>query len=290
MSSLQTENANDREGVPLLPGNAGNGQNQGQNYGSNVGGGGNPDFGRNIIGLHNEKRRTTFMLFFDIVLLIFLIVCLSAFTSCSHALNWWMGLQLVFRAFDLNYRVAVLHWLRGQNEADFSISNLPMTLKVYNFFVEFCYLAIVIFGTTVYFTMNECSDEDVEDALILTLLIIGWIYYGVPLAALVLICICLPCIYFVMEYQDRNDPNRPHPATEEMIAALTRKNYDEQDGSFSSLRARDDNPSCSVCYNAFENGERLIKLNCDHYYHENCIIGWLKNNAICPICRKKIDS
>jgi len=37
-------------------------------------------------------------------------------------------------------------------------------------------------------------------------------------------------------------------------------------------------------------GENIIKINCEHIYHENCINMWFSNSKekSCPICRKKL--
>lgn len=42
---------------------------------------------------------------------------------------------------------------------------------------------------------------------------------------------------------------------------------------------------CSICLDEFIENETLFQLNCQHYYHEKCLKGWLKNNRNCPMCR-----
>ena len=47
---------------------------------------------------------------------------------------------------------------------------------------------------------------------------------------------------------------------------------------------------CCICLNKlYLNNEKIIKLNCGHYYHNNCIIK-SKNygHDFCPLCRKNI--
>jgi len=39
---------------------------------------------------------------------------------------------------------------------------------------------------------------------------------------------------------------------------------------------------CSICYN---NINEKYYLPCGHYFHENCVIEWIKNKYICPTCR-----
>lgn len=40
---------------------------------------------------------------------------------------------------------------------------------------------------------------------------------------------------------------------------------------------------CSICLENFNNKIDIVKLQCDHYYHYDCINKW--NNNTCPECR-----
>ena len=51
------------------------------------------------------------------------------------------------------------------------------------------------------------------------------------------------------------------------------------------------NDNCSICLNNFFRGQKIIKLNCDHIFHEKCLKKYLKNNLKhpkCPNCNKSI--
>lgn len=43
-------------------------------------------------------------------------------------------------------------------------------------------------------------------------------------------------------------------------------------------------PSCSICLCEYERGEKLIRLPCDHLYHEQCLNSWTENHVRCPLC------
>ena len=47
----------------------------------------------------------------------------------------------------------------------------------------------------------------------------------------------------------------------------------------------DDGPTCSVCICAFEEGEVLRRLPCQHVYHQACIDAWMLQHNTCPNCR-----
>ncbi|KAL1364292.1 putative RING-H2 finger protein ATL21A [Arachis hypogaea] len=43
---------------------------------------------------------------------------------------------------------------------------------------------------------------------------------------------------------------------------------------------------CSICLCEYQPKETLRTIpECNHYFHANCIDGWLKMNATCPLCR-----
>jgi len=42
--------------------------------------------------------------------------------------------------------------------------------------------------------------------------------------------------------------------------------------------------TCSVCHDDFQNNEKVKKLNCNHFYHNNCIDQWLAKEKKCPLC------
>jgi len=45
---------------------------------------------------------------------------------------------------------------------------------------------------------------------------------------------------------------------------------------------------CSVCWDDFALGDEVKQLECDHVYHPDCIVPWLKLHGTCPVCRKDL--
>ena len=41
---------------------------------------------------------------------------------------------------------------------------------------------------------------------------------------------------------------------------------------------------CFVCREEFVKGDKMKKLSCEHYFCENCINHWFKDNKTCPVC------
>ena len=48
--------------------------------------------------------------------------------------------------------------------------------------------------------------------------------------------------------------------------------------------------TCNVCLENFNAGQITMKLDCGHYFHEKCIIHWLKMRNTCPVCRHELES
>ena len=73
------------------------------------------------------------------------------------------------------------------------------------------------------------------------------------------------------------------PTEESVIKALQKVEItDENVSDFSEF-------DCAVCKDSFEvGGDALHKLPCEHYFHCDCIIPWLKQHNTCPVCRSAL--
>ncbi|UJR22632.1 hypothetical protein I4U23_025673 [Adineta vaga] len=50
----------------------------------------------------------------------------------------------------------------------------------------------------------------------------------------------------------------------------------------------DDETTCSICLETFNDNEILRRLQCSHYYHTTCIDPWLLAHRSCPLCNRNI--
>ena len=45
---------------------------------------------------------------------------------------------------------------------------------------------------------------------------------------------------------------------------------------------------CCICWNDYKRKEELFQLNCNHIFHKNCIVPWIKEQYTCPLCRQLV--
>ena len=47
---------------------------------------------------------------------------------------------------------------------------------------------------------------------------------------------------------------------------------------------------CPICKEEFELKMKVMELPCKHYFHEDCLLPWLKMHDSCPICRLELKT
>jgi len=51
----------------------------------------------------------------------------------------------------------------------------------------------------------------------------------------------------------------------------------------------DDDELCPICIKNLNDGEVVIALHCEHFYHRSCIQTWLEISRTCPLCKASIE-
>jgi len=80
---------------------------------------------------------------------------------------------------------------------------------------------------------------------------------------------------------DHFDDDRDAPTREEVLARLPLVKVEQQQ--------REDSGSCSICFVEYEPEEFVLQLPCNHFYHKQCIVKWLKMRSTCPNCRLDLN-
>ena len=45
--------------------------------------------------------------------------------------------------------------------------------------------------------------------------------------------------------------------------------------------------SCCICLDTMDG--KLIETVCKHQFHKDCLVRWMEQHAVCPLCRKDIS-
>nr|DAD18171.1 TPA_asm: hypothetical protein HUJ06_019634 [Nelumbo nucifera] len=70
--------------------------------------------------------------------------------------------------------------------------------------------------------------------------------------------------------------HRMTPASSVSIKALKRKRFDIESDLVKT---------CTICLEDFLEEMEVVKLPCSHVFHKECIVHWLKQSHLCPLCR-----
>lgn len=74
---------------------------------------------------------------------------------------------------------------------------------------------------------------------------------------------------------------------EDIVVSLT----DDEFNSLTCYECNDEDNSkdCNICIECFNKGDNIVKLNCNHEFHKDCIKKWLCDNSTkCPVCRVEV--
>ena len=141
-------------------------------------------------------------------------------------------------------------------------------------------------------------------------------YSGFPYDLLLLIVpmgmIILFALYMLIKEslwsceQDRVLGRRNRSDSESSISINSRMSIDslQLEKQFNSFKIvitdleelkKEDNDTCAICLEEDEDDNKMVKLSCNHIFHQKCIEDWVKvqhSSGVvpqCAICRQKID-
>ncbi|KAF6828383.1 RING finger domain-containing protein [Colletotrichum plurivorum] len=83
--------------------------------------------------------------------------------------------------------------------------------------------------------------------------------------------------------EQNTSSNAAPPATEDALGKLERKKVDEK------MLGPDGKTECTICIDDFNVGDDVAVLPCKHWFHDACVVMWLKEHNTCPICRTPIE-
>ncbi len=76
--------------------------------------------------------------------------------------------------------------------------------------------------------------------------------------------------------------NAPPPASDEAIKDLLKKKLDAE------MLGPELKGECTICIDDMGVGDEVTVLPCKHWFHNECVVLWLRQHNTCPICRASI--
>ncbi|KAI3465859.1 hypothetical protein Pfo_022522 [Paulownia fortunei] len=70
------------------------------------------------------------------------------------------------------------------------------------------------------------------------------------------------------------------------ISNIIKRLSTKSTGSYTGSSVQDDDGTrCAVCLEDFETKQFVTVTPCNHMFHEDCIVPWVKSQGKCPVCR-----
>ena len=90
--------------------------------------------------------------------------------------------------------------------------------------------------------------------------------------------------HIIMSPMEANpQSNAAPPASNETISKLPRRKLDEK------MLGREIKGKCTVCIDDVGLGDEVIMLPCKHWFHDGCVVLWLREHNTCPLCRTSVE-
>mmetsp|Transcript_24376 Transcript_24376/g.26645 ORF Transcript_24376/g.26645 Transcript_24376/m.26645 type:complete len:319 (-) Transcript_24376:757-1713(-) len=204
----------------------------------------------------------------------------------AHTSRWkWWAVISALRLFAYSCIIFIIqyfrNWLRDHPDYHVRAINIRNTVDAFGL-IWFVVGNMWLFGDD----DNSCSHPEHSPVynLCLSMLIINYVQICLPcIIAILLIpvfCFCMPCLIRILARLQ--DPRTVVGAPQQIIdtiPVITIGPNQERTGQ--------DN-TCPICLSEFVEGETARLLNCQHMFHQQCVDEWLRVNASCPTCRKRL--
>lgn len=61
----------------------------------------------------------------------------------------------------------------------------------------------------------------------------------------------------------------------------------QQSGAHCNNGTQEEDETCVICLDSYEEGDKITTLPCGHLFHSRCIMVWFSgSNGLCPICKR----
>jgi Ring finger domain len=90
-----------------------------------------------------------------------------------------------------------------------------------------------------------------------------------------------------------DEKEKQDPANPQLDIAIRSESSEAENGKeptsivIPSHETPQDDNTCAICLDAFLDGELISDATeCRHYFHKDCLLGWLDQHDVCPCCRR----
>ncbi|KAL5561345.1 hypothetical protein UlMin_031092 [Ulmus minor] len=80
---------------------------------------------------------------------------------------------------------------------------------------------------------------------------------------------------------------KPQGLTQEALDCLHIEHFSSEEPDADEVISRA-SPDCCICLESFMPGDQLLRLPCEHRFHDACLEPWIRVRADCPCCRRVI--
>jgi len=210
----------------------------------------------------------------------------SIVCDAQHMAKWklwavFSGLRLLTYTLVVCFMEYWRGWLQDRRETLERVKNFRNTVDAFGL-IWFVVGNMWLFGDD----DNRCINPTRSPVynLCIAMLLINYVQICLPcILAIILIpimCFCAPCLIRLMARLQDSRANMG--ASQAVLETLPELILDA-----THVRQGQEN-TCPICLSELCIGETGRMLRCTHVFHKQCVDEWLRVNASCPTCRKRI--
>jgi len=88
--------------------------------------------------------------------------------------------------------------------------------------------------------------------------------------------------------REQTAPGGAPPASQAALDRLQARAMREVDDAMLDGKMRGGS-KCVICVDEMVKGEKAAVLPCEHWFHGECVVPWLKVHGTCPVCRRSVE-
>ena len=211
--------------------------------------------------------------------------------DCSMApYKIWVQIEVGYYSFNLLFCYLYYKHVKNNRRESFK-------MMLFNCFLNVLHTGWLVYGNIIWYQFNgqcrqEFDDWDKDQGgdgnsgesfawIFLALVVVGYLPM-LKCCSISTLIICFgPSLWRSLSRQQRTDANWV-PTGANILTNMVKTRFKPED--------HPEALECIICMEDYKPEDETIALPCDsrHFFHADCITGWLKTNNSCPLCKKPI--